>query len=182
MYISPTMYGQTNAPEYKNRSISELSEVYTNLTDAIVSTTEAKQKFTDARNQFNTVTADEKEKLAQILPEKIDSVKLLMGVNSIASRYGIGIRKIAVADERQTTAPESQAASVANYRPVQMSFSASGNYGGFVQFLDDIERTLQIMDVVSIKFDSTTKDLVYDFQVVLRTYVLNPVTETVQAI
>jgi len=44
------------------------------------------------------------------------------------------------------------------------------SYAVFIKFLEDIEKSLRIVDVVSIGFDSKDENDIYDFNVSIRTY------------
>jgi hypothetical protein len=112
----------------------------------------------------------------------------------MASRYGMRVRDVSIdtsgtgvtttkvvaaaggsvggsaaaAPASQQLGPSSQP-----YESVILSFSVSGTYDTFRQYLSDLEKSLRLSDVIGVSFVPTDAGI-YDFTIHLKTYWLAP--------
>ncbi len=143
------------AGEYQNvlQNISEIAETRDRL---LVS--------------YEEIPKSEIDRLSKVLPDSIDTVRLAVDLDTIASRYGIFIKNVKVdtgAGQNSTmiTLPES----AKPYEKVVVSFSFVSNYQNFRKFLEDLEKSLRIMNVKAMTFQSSEAGL-YDHQLSVETY------------
>lgn len=104
--------------------------------------------------RYNAIPTEDLNKINALLPDAVDTVRLIIEINSIASRHGMTLLDIAVGDVvlggsggggriGPDTAP---------FGNVSLSFSVTATYDRFRGFLADLERNLRLLDVVSISF------------------------------
>lgn len=119
---------------------------------------------------YETLPRSEIERVNKVLPDNIDTVRLALDLDGMASRYGISIKNIhttigAAGEESLITLPES----AGPYEKATVSFGFISNYANFVRLLADIEKSLRVMDVKSISFQTSESGL-YDHQISVETY------------
>ncbi|MFH1170136.1 MAG: hypothetical protein V1704_01080 [Candidatus Vogelbacteria bacterium] len=116
--------------------------------------------------------------LDELLPNNIDNVRLIIDINTIAKKNGLTVKNPSIAGE----AGAGQPAPVGNppatnsvkragldKNSVVISFSVSASYEILKRFLDDLSRSLRIVDIESVSFSGNDKNL-YDYKISLRTY------------
>lgn len=117
-----------------------------------------------------SLPAAEVSRLGKILPDNIDTIRIALDLDNIASNYGISIRDIQTstavdADSDLPILPGDEKV----YDTAVISFSFVSSYENFKRFLTDIEKSLRIMDIKSVSFQSTESDL-YKYDVSFKTY------------
>jgi len=127
--------------------------------------------------QYNTIPVQDMDRVTKLLPNNIDNVRLIIDINSLTSRFGAPVRNVKL-DSVQTIdkKPVLDIDDGKPYRSGTISFSLSTNYKTFIQILRELENSLRILDIESVKFSTVdtaqgkTPDNTYQFDVTLRTY------------
>jgi Tfp pilus assembly protein PilO len=104
----------------------------------------------DLAATYNSFSTDEMGKLNTLLPDSIDTVRLIIDVDNIAKAHNLTLLNISVSGDSASTqavGPDSHP-----YGTMDMSFNVSTTYEQFKGFLEDVERSLRILDVDSIAF------------------------------
>jgi hypothetical protein len=125
------------------------------------------------------------DRLAKLVPDNIDNIKLIIDLNNISRQYNMTVRntKIKLEEEPKAVvvrravgaAAAATPAPAANNLPankkatVFVDFSVSGPYASFKSFLDDIVRSLRLVDVASVNFAANDKGS-YDYNLQIKTY------------
>lgn len=141
------------------------------------------RQLQDIRDQllarYNTFSQSEIDRLQKLIPDHVDNVRLVLDLDSMASKYGMRVRNVSI-DTSDTTPAGAGAAngqqvgpSSLPYESVIVTFEVSGTYDAFRQYLADLEKSLRLGDVVGISFASNQTGI-YDFTVHLKTYWLKP--------
>lgn len=98
--------------------------------------------------QYDAFPPDGDHRLQVLLPKEIDTVRLIIDVNEIAARHGMGVNgpmvSKAASDEAHPQA----------YVPYSLSFKTTATYDVFRDFLADLERSLALRDIVTVEFVS----------------------------
>ena len=118
---------------------------------------------------YNGFDEEELARLKKLLPDNVDNVRLIMDIDSIASRYGLVLRGVSVSETAQTPDAVPAASTEDAVAFIDVSFSVTSSYENFLTFLEELERSLRLVDVTSLSFESSEIDL-YEFKVNLRTY------------
>lgn len=127
-------------------------------------------KKTELYTQFNAISPEAKKSIETVLPSSLDFVRLISQIDASASKYGISIDKItsrevgaSVGNSIENAEPEKV------YRSSVIGFSFTSNYEKFNQFLDDLEKSLRILDVRLVKIN-VQENGVYAYEVEFETY------------
>lgn len=135
-------------------------------------------------SKYNTFGADQLNRLTHLLPDHVDNVRLVLDLDSMASRYGMPVQNVVVdrpdvQRENQATVIGALSSQAATFDSVTLRFTTQGTYANFVALLQDLELSLRIVDVVQITIDPVgdQKDEKgvfiepqYRFDVTLKTY------------
>lgn len=131
---------------------------------------EVQQQLLETYNAYPVETLG---RLNKFLPDNIDNVRLIIDINNIARRYGMTIRDIKFStDQNSETGGNASSQTLAPLQrgTVVMGFNTTGSYLNFQAFLNDLARSLRLVDVVSVDFTSTDVNDVYQYNVELQTY------------
>jgi Tfp pilus assembly protein PilO len=124
--------------------------------------------------QYKNIPPAQIAELEKILPDNVDTVTLALNLDSIASHYGISLKKV----ETTTQPPGSQSGnavvlasdtSSSPYQTVYVNFEFISTYDNFRKFIGDLEKSLRIVDIQSVSFKVGTNNL-YDYTVSVQTY------------
>lgn len=168
-YINPTYGAATGETSLAEKSIKELEEEKARYTEALNKTIEIEDARKGLIVKYNAIPSEDREALEKLLPDHIDSVRLILDINNVASEYGMALRNISLADEGPkgtTLGPGSE-----HVQTVGLTFTVEGPYEKFRGFLRDMEKSLRLVDVTSIGF-AAAEDA-YSYGVTLSTYKLN---------
>jgi Tfp pilus assembly protein PilO len=170
MYTQPT-YDQVKAA---NAQISQYNE-------ALNKAAELQQLKQSLLSKYNTFNPNDIERLQKLLPDHVDNVRLILDIDSVAGRRAMAIQNVVVSSS--LTAKSSQTAigtvssSKQKYDSLTVRFTTQGTYDNFRGFLDDIQRSLRIVDLTSLSITRTgegaagsTVAPLYNYEVTMRTY------------
>ncbi len=125
--------------------------------------------------KYNNFSQDDITRLNRILPDKVNTVKLVTDIDAIAKQYGIAIRSVSVS---QTVTDNSQTIQVGAgperaYNTTTIAFKFSSTYPNLVSYLKDLEKSLQMIDIQYVRFEVLESDLntgVHAYEVSFNTY------------
>ena len=170
-YANPTYQGETGAPQSANKSVKELLKEQEDYREALAKSKEIELTQTGLITQYNGISEEDKERLLKLLPDHIDSVRLIIDINNIAAQYAMSLKNIDVVegDAGESAQGGTIGPSEALSGKVAFAFSLSGTYDKFRSFLRDLEQSLRLIDVASVAFGGG-KEEEYDYQVTIHTY------------
>ena len=107
----------------------------------------------------------------------MDTVKLAHELDSIGAKYNISIKDVSIdtkssSDSAKVALPGSESP----YEKAVVSVGFVSNYKNFRDFMKDLEKSLRIMDVKSVKFEvpeqttGTAGAGLYEHELLLETY------------
>lgn len=114
------------------------------------------------------------ERLANLLPDSVDNVGLILDVNALAARSGLSLANIDVAAAAdggaKSGAPGVLPTGAANpVGSINLSLTALGTFSAFQTFIRGIERSARLLDVQDIGVKGSDTG-VYAYQITLRLY------------
>lgn len=121
------------------------------------------------KEENNSFNPEDLVRLKKMLPDGVDNVRLILDIDGIANRYGLSIRNTRVGQDISTAGGQGTLSSVQPYGSISLSFSVSASYATFLKFLNDLERSLRLVDIVSLQVKADRPDF-YNFDIVLKTY------------
>jgi Tfp pilus assembly protein PilO len=127
---------------------------------------------------YNNISAEDRERLDKMVPNNVDNVRLIIDVNDVANRHGFSLRNVKTSATPSGTTGSTNTSSSGSgstpqvssrYDTVTLSFNVTAPYQNFLAFLEDIERSLRIMDISKITL-SAGEGGIYEYGVEIKTY------------
>jgi Tfp pilus assembly protein PilO len=138
------------------------------------------------QQRYNTVDDEQRRRLTHMMPDHVDNIRLILDIDSIASRYGMAVQNVTVNREDSNKAAAASAigaigAQTQAFDSISLQFTSVGTYENFVRFLRDIESSLRVVDVTNLNVQpigaETESDKAaqngtnfYKYTITLRTY------------
>jgi Tfp pilus assembly protein PilO len=164
MYISPSIADIRMLTEKNTEYISTLSK-----------SKELKDKRDTLLTSYAAISPADLDRLGKIIPNTFDPVAFAKDMNGMASSNGLVLKnmKISTAPKLDSssqgvvlTAPVPDA-----YKTIFVTFTVVGTYEQFVQYLKNMEMSIQLTDIISISVKSSDTPI-YEYTVDLSTYSL----------
>jgi len=166
MYIDPNYQGDNlgNGKQSIKALLAEDAE-YQNALNNTAAIGRKREALIAKKGQFSTENLTRLEKL---LPDNIDNIKLVIDMNRIAQNHTLVLRNVKL--DTGVRSDESRIGQDNNkYGTVGLSFTVSSSYTNFQNFLNDLERSLRLVDITSLSVKGSDTNI-YDFSVELKTY------------
>jgi hypothetical protein len=158
-YIDSTY---THIRELQNR-VSEYDRALTRSKELIA----VRDELISRRNTFGET---ERRRLAKMLPDNVDNVRLIMDIDNIAARYGMSLQNVEIGSQGSSVTDSGGIGPDGNpIGSIELGFSVSAPYDDFIALLKDLEQSLRIVDVHSISFVAGSSDF-NQYIVGIRTY------------
>lgn len=144
--------------------------------EALKMADELKEIRVDLAHTLASFPKADTERLDHFLPRRLDTVRIILDIDGIGLRNGIRLNNMKVSVPSQETGKVSavQSGSGSNYSTIDISFSFSATYVQGVQFIQDIQRSLRLLDGVSLSVKPSQNNPVFnDFDMTLQTYWIN---------
>ena len=174
-----------------NPHYSNVKTLKSQLADSTLALSRAEQlgairsRLVDQENSF---AQSDLAKLQNLLPDSVDSVRLVINMQNIASRDGLVLKNIGI-DGSKKTSPSNSSNSYSSgiaspsgkqYGEIQLSFSVTATYENMITFLQDLERSLQVVEVKSLSFSVDSKNPnLYTVSINVSTFLLNKSSSSV---
>lgn len=136
--------------------------------------------------RYNTFPTSELDRLSRLLPDHVDNVRLVLDIDSMATRYDMAVQNVVINTKKgdeTITAIGALSEQQKKYESLTLQFSTRATYPNFVQFIEDLESSLRIVDLVSLSIESeplaqtsglaalkATPDPVYRYNIIIRTF------------
>lgn len=168
-------FGYTKPAYDKAQEARALSAQYD---EVLTKANELQQRKQTLQARLNTFNPADTERLQKLLPNHVDNVRLVLDLNNLAARYGLGLQNVNV-----SSADQSEAGTIVGqiggqdaqaYDSLTLRFATAGTYGNFAAFLKDLELSLRIVDVESLSITqgsgSKLSEPNFQYNVTVRTY------------
>lgn len=153
--------------------IQDLREEESSYSQALTRSRELLNVRDQLISRFNAFPQASLGRLEKLVPDHVDNVRLILDLDAIALQYGIRVRNVSIASDTSRIERGALGGSDTPYESVVLSFTVSGTYDTFRQFLSDLERSLRLVDVVGLSF-TTNEAGIYNYTVSIKTYWLKP--------
>lgn len=168
------MYTQ---PSYDNVQIlaAQIKE-YDQALEKAAELQELKQSLLSRYNAFNPADLD---RLQKLLPDHVDNVRLVLDLDNLAGRHGMALQNVVISnpasEKRETGVIGAIGGGLQKYDSLILRFSTQGTYANFTAFLQDLEASLRIVDLVSLGLDREASaqsqgEPTYSYNISVRTY------------
>src|SRR3989338_7722833 len=106
-YINPAYGALTGAQELTGRSVKELKEERSRYIDAMNKTREIEDARKGLLSKYNGILIEDRERIEKLLPDHIDSVRLIIDINNVASQYWMTLKNITLTGVETRQSPAS---------------------------------------------------------------------------
>ena len=107
---------------------------------------------------YNSIGAVELDRLKKILPDNVDNVRLILELDRIATRNSMILQNVSTREDARGDAgafgPDDS-----SFGKIRLNFSLAGRYESLVSFLQQMEQSLRVVDVVALSFTRGRGDL-----------------------
>jgi Tfp pilus assembly protein PilO len=139
----------------------------------------------DLSQRFNSIPESDLLRVKRIVPDSADNIRLIIELERMASPYSMVISDVEfevddiASDDESTTSNQLITTQADNpYETFELSFAVEGKYSDFISFLENVEESLRIVDVVEVSFSANefsdfidVNDIdVYKYTVAIQTY------------
>jgi len=190
-FTNPLYTGDSGSAEINKRSIKELRKDEAEYREALERTAEIERVRVGLVSKYNEIKSDDREKIAKLIPDHIDTVRLLIDLSNIAKGYNMTLTSISIGvgngHEKSNGAKASALLSGGSevgavgaigpdakvYSTFGLSFSVSGSYENLVSFVRDLEQNLRLTDITALSLSAgDLSGSVYRLDLALTTYKL----------
>lgn len=136
--------------------------------DALQVADELKKIRGELATKLASFTPEELANLEHFMPQQLDTVRIILDVDGIASAHNIQLKDIKASDVGKPVSAGAQS----SYNTTAVTFSFTSQYNNAEVFIHDVEQSLRLLDVssVSIKPSTGSNAGAYDFSITLNTY------------
>lgn len=179
MYIDPTYKGTAD-----EKGIQQLLQVKKNFDTKKANAAKINELKKELNQQYNLITINDLKRIKKLLPDHMDNVKLIVDIQRIGydSRNNIRIGDISLSknEDKGGKKGEIKVVGKKGYDSVILNFSFTSNYAAFKRFMEDLRKSLRIVDVMGVNITSASDETKgglgvdnYKFNIALKTYWLN---------
>ena len=164
-YTNPTYTGEVSAAKLEVKSLD--------------SALEAADSFKDRESQLErerlALPEEGMKRLLAFLPDNVNNIQLILDLDALAARSGVRLSNFDVGDSGETeevggdTGGSLALSSTEAVESLEITVTAVGSYSSFHAFLAAAEKSLRMLDVVSIVVKSSNTG-VYTYDITFRIY------------
>jgi hypothetical protein len=127
-----------------------------------------RQTLLDEYNEFDPEAIARLEKL---LPDNIDNVRLIMEIDGVAKAHSLSVKNLSVSADAETASDDTVQIGPdgKEYSSMNLEFSIAASYSSFLNFMNDLEQSLRLVDVTAIDFKTADADF-DEYRVTIKTY------------
>jgi len=169
-YIDPNYKGNAATPsstDYTTYSITALQNELAKYQDIAKSSVSIVSTENNLVQKKTTISNDNQVRLERMLPSNIDNIRLIIEISQIAQGRNLVAKNITLGNTKNSNNLPGQP--VSQYGTLSLSFVVNSSYSNFLNFLQDLENNLRLVDITNITFNANDTGF-YDFNVTLNTY------------
>lgn len=165
--LATGLFYMFTSPEYEKVKLLQVSAAeYANVIENVEKIAQSRDGL---REEYDAIPLVERDRLMKVLPDNVDGVRLALDLDTMASRYNIVLSTVKVDKADPNSALAVLPDPSLPYEAATVSLNFKANYDGFSRFLEDLEKSLRIMDVKSVSFHAF-EDGTYDHSMRIETY------------
>jgi Tfp pilus assembly protein PilO len=152
--------------------VSQLRAASAEYDNALVLAKELETLRGDLARKLSSFPKSDLARLDHFLPRQLDTVRIILDVDSIGIRNGLKLENLKVLNDTPKATDPKNAKN--GYETVDVGFGFTASYANGISFMKDLEKSLRLLDAgnVAIKASAKSSSL-YDFTMVMHTYWLN---------
>jgi len=165
VYTSPAYTGPVTEARLEVQSLN-------GALDAANAFKDNERKLTEERD---ALPADGLARLSALLPDNVNNIQLILDLDALAARSGVRLSNFNVGEQTtdgSAVAGEGEGLPVDTTSPygfIDITVTAEGTYSAFRTFLEAAEKSLRLLDLVSLNVKSSATG-VYTYDMTFRIY------------
>lgn len=144
-----------------------LAAQYQQYNDALTQSSQLRGLRDQLLSRRNTFSADDVRKVERLLPDNVDNIRLIIDINDIAARYHLQVSNVSF--QAAQTAQGSVGSGSSVLGTATVTFAISATYDQFMTFIQDLERSLRLLDIENVSFTVGAGDIT-DYTITVQTY------------
>lgn|SRR5574343_348932 len=161
----------------------EVDQLKSSRNELSTTQSDAKQYATlgqDVIGRYQSLDPAQIERLRKMVPDTIDTVRLINDVNAVAKENGMNLKKVDYnPEELKKGGSEDLRNSAENtrlpYGTYTIRFVVTGSYKNFLSFIEALENNLRLMDITNVLFTSNLQSPlqqsdVYEYTITTKAY------------
>lgn len=158
-------------PEWQN--VKALQAEAGQYNEALEVVKELRELRVELQKNLDNFPTEDLSKLEKFIPDNFDTIRLTLDISSLASRHSIQLKDIKTSEMPASVTARPDQGGMLSYNAGNLEFSFDASYQNALLFLEDVERSLRLTDVVGLSVKTSTASA-YTFDVKLQTYWINP--------
>lgn len=134
--------------------IKVLREEKKSLEEAITTIQTLQGRARQLEEVYSRIDPRLRERLERFLPDSVDDIQLIVDVENLARKSGMSLRNIKVTADNQTNNRQQIDTNRPQVARVTLAFSVNGSYSQLRSFLQDVTRSLRVLDIKKLSFSS----------------------------
>ena len=130
-------------------------------------------------SRYNAFNPADLARLQRLLPDHVDNVRLVLDLDNLAAQHAMALQSVVISAPGGEAGGNSVLGAIGSARQkfdsLTLRFSTRATYSLFVQFLESLESSLRVVDLVSLALAPDTSvvtsgEPTYRFDITIRTY------------
>lgn len=105
-------------------------------------------------SRFNAFNKNDLDRLHKLLPDHVDNVRLILDLDHLAGTFGMALQNVVISSPASESADKTVIGSIGagkqKYDSLTLTFSTHGTYANFIAFMESLESSLRIVDLVAL--------------------------------
>jgi len=113
------------------------------------------QKLKDALlSRYNAFEPAAKARLQKMVPDHVDNIRLILDIDSLAGRFGMALQNVVISGPASGGSDQTVIGAISSgkqrHDSLTLKFSVRSSYANFVNFMEELESSLRIVELVSL--------------------------------
>ncbi len=152
-----------------DKGITGLKAQELGLNEALGNARTLKTKINELSKIEQAIPQLDRDRLDKFIPDSIENINLIIDINTIAVKNGMIIKDVqfkSTGNEKAVSDAAAKATNSVKIAETAISFSVTGGYKSFAEFLKGLSDSIRVTDVSSLSFKVDDKGLnQYNFEV-----------------
>lgn len=129
------------------------------------------QRLGELLQKRTQISGSQLERLERMLPTNPDNVKLILEIDALAQAQNVVLQNVRIEQIAEDTRSARATQTVnPDLGKLQLHFTVSGQYPGYVRFMESLEKNLRLMNVQKSSFLAPDDRTTYQYQTTVETY------------
>ena len=146
--------------------IKDLRKQISSYNETINTVKKVKSSIDKTLGEYNAISQENVDRINKIVPSGAESMKLVVQIDDMMRKNGLSLENI---DSKDTVNDDSvsgaQEKDIKTPESISLSITAQGSYESFHSFIKSLEKSLRLVDIVSVKISPAGQYNNYEFSI-----------------